>query len=258
MRIELEENKEKQAEEIARAKKEKKPPVKFSDLTGKKKAEFIWDYYKWWIIGGIAVIILAVIFVRDWRENSKPVYLYAEMLNTYLGYDKSASVYDDFVKEENIDLEEMNLYIGTETTLSTENFDSTMIAFQQRLIANYAAGTIDVVIGPRAIIEGPANCECYADFDEILPEDLKKELEDREYRFYYYEPTAEEIEAGSAAEPYCAGVFLDNCSYLNNIGENGAYPVAKNEGERIVFTIAANSERTDHAIEFLRFLIHNH
>ena len=58
--------------------------------------------------------------------------------------------------------------------------------------------------------------------------------------------------------PYVAGVYLDNCSYLNNMGEHGAYPVAKTEDDRVIFTIAANSQRTDHAIEFLRFLIHNH
>ena len=53
-----------------------------NDLSGKKKVEFIWDYYKWWIIGGIAAMIVGFIFIRDYRENSKPTYLYVEMLNT--------------------------------------------------------------------------------------------------------------------------------------------------------------------------------
>ncbi len=232
-----------------------KEKTKLSDLKGKAKAAYIWDYYKWWFIGGIIVIVLAVTFIRDWRENSKPVFLYAEMLNTYFAYDKSNTISDDFVRAENIDLDKEQLVIGTDTYLSDENFDNTMIAFQQRLIASYAAQSIDVVIGPKKILEGPANCDAYANFEEILPKELLEELKDRDYELYYFDPAADEIDdTGYDPTPYCAGIYLDNCTYLNNMGENGAYPVAETEGDRIIFTIAANSLRVDHAIDFLKFL----
>ena len=261
MRIGIDENKA-QSDELADLIKDSsaKEETKFSDLSGRKKAEYIWDYYKWWFIIGAAVIIVSVIFIRDYKENSKPEYLYVEMLNTYFGADKTNTVYDDFVNEAGIDLTTERLTIGTDATLSDENYDTTMIAFQQRLVANYAAGEIDVVIGPKKIIEGPANWDDYARFEDIIPKDLMDELADRDYELYYFDPAADEIEdeEGVDLTPYCAGVYLDNCSYLNNMGENGAYPVAETENDRIVFTIAANSQRTDHAIEFLRFLVHNH
>lgn len=256
MRIELEDNKDIADEPVDKPAAE---PVKFSDLSGKKKAEYIWDYYKWWIIGTIVAVILIVNFVKDYRENSKPTYLYVEMFNSYFGYDGSNTLYDDFVAEAGIDLSTERLDIQTGATLSTENFDTTMIAYQQRLIAAYAAQTIDVVIGPRNIIEGPANCDCYADLDAILPQDLKDELVDREYEFYVYDPSKDEAAdpEEAQAKPYTAGIYLDNCSYLNNMGEHGAYPVAETPDDRPVLTIAANSLHTDHAIEFIRFLIHN-
>ena len=258
MRIELE-NKD---NEIKTEPEIQKPeePTKFSELSGKKKAEFIWDYYKWWFIVGIAAIILLGVFIHDYRENSKPDYLYVEMLNTYLSADPSNSLYEDFVKEANIDLTKEHLTIGTETTLSDELYDTTMIAFQQRLVANYASGELDVVIGPKKIIEGPANWDCYANFDDIIPQDLIDELKDREYEFYYFDPSKDEIEdeEGDERPAYCAGVYLDTCAYLNNMGESGAYPVAESEDDRIVFTISANSKRVDHAVEFLRFLIQDH
>ena len=237
-----------------------KEETRFSELSGKKKAAYIWDYYKWWFIGGIIAIIALTIFIRDYRENSKPDYLYVEMLNTYFGYDKTNTLYDDFVSEAGIDLSKERLTIGTEVTLSKDNYDTTMIAFQQRLVANYAAGMLDVVIGPKDIIEGPANCDNYAKFDDVIPKDLMDELLDRDYELYYFDPAADEIEDydGEDLTPYCAGVYLDNCSYLNDLGEHGAYPVAETEDDRPVFTIAANSQRMDHAVEFLRFLIHNH
>lgn len=264
MRIELENNKAIQNEETASdglaeliRDQSEKQDEKFSELSGTKKAEYIWDYYKWWIIGAVIAIIAVCVFIRDYRENSKPTYLYAEMLNTYFGYDKSNTLYDDFVKAEGIDLTKEHLTIGMDTTLSVENYDTTMLAYQQRLIANYSAGELDVVIGPKEIMEGPANCDNYADFSVIIPEDLKEDLEDRGYEFYYFDPSKDEIEdyEGEDVTPYWAGIYLDDCAYLNNMGENGAYPVADTEDDRVVFTIAANSKRVDHAVEFLRFLI---
>lgn len=238
----------------------KKEETKFSDLSGAKKIGYIWDYYKWWFIGAIILVIVGSVLVRDYRENSKPMYLYVEMLNTYFGYDGTNTLYDDYVKASGVDLNKERLNIGMETMLSVDTFDTTMIAFQERLVANYSAGEIDVVIGPKEIIEGPANWDCYADFDKIIPQDLMDELKDREYEFYYFDPSADEVEdlPGEDLTPYCAGVYLDTCSYLNNMGEHGAYGVATEEKDRPVFTIASNSKRTDHAIEFLRFLIHNH
>ena len=233
-----------------------KADTRFSELDRKKKAEYIWDYYRWWIIGGIIVVVLLTIFIRDYRENSKPTYLDVEILNTYFGYDKSNTLYDDFVREEGIDLSKEHLTISMDTTLSTDNFDTTMIAFQQRLLASYAAQEVDVVIGPKKIIEGPANCDAYANFEKILPPDLLADLKDRDYELYYFDPAADEIDdaEGEDLTPYCAGIYIDNCAYLNNMGEAGAYPVAESEDDRPVLTIAANSLRIDHAIEFLRFI----
>ena len=95
MRIELDDNKDKakdekaQSEELAKLIKEQDSRDKpaFSELSGKKKAEYIWYYYKWWFICGIIGIVLLVNFIKDYRENSKPTYLYVEMVNTYFGLD---------------------------------------------------------------------------------------------------------------------------------------------------------------------------
>ena len=256
MRIELE-NEKKTEDDAARQPVIPQPAMKFSEMPGRKKAEYIWDYYKWWFIGGIIAVIVAVTFIRDYRENSKPEYLYVEMLNTYFGYDNSYTLYDDYVQAAGIDLSKEQLTIDTGMTLSTESYDTTMIAYQQRLVAGYAAQNIDVVIAPKNIIEGPANWDNYADFEKIIPKDLLEELAERDYELYYYDPSNNETEddEGEKRTPYCAGVYLDNCSYLNNMGVSGAYPVAETEDDRPVLTITSNSLRTDHAVEFLRFLI---
>lgn len=235
----------------------KEQTAKFSELSLKKKIEYVWDYYKWYIIVGLAVMVFGTIFVRDYKDNLRPTYITVEMLNSYFAYDTTNTVSDDFINQYNIDTNEYKLYINTGMNLAEQGFDTTMLANQQKLVSMYTAQDLDVVIGPVQTIEGAANCDCYGNLNEILPKDLIDELVDREYEFYYFDPSKDEIEDYEERQPYFAGVYLDNCSYLNNNGEYGAYAVPETEEERAVFTIAANSLRQDHAIEFLRFLIEN-
>lgn len=268
MRIELEsENKNKPdvssefAKLVASQGDEEKKTTKevFSKLDTKAKIGFIWDYYKWWIIGTIIFVVVAVTFYKNFKENSKPTYLAVEMINTYLGSDTGNTVEEDFINEAGIDLNVYNTRFGFDMFLSNELIDTTMLAFQQRLVANYAAGDLDVVIGPVNIMENAANCDNYANLNDILPQDLIDELKDREYEFYYFDPSKDEIEddPNDDLTPYFAGVYLDTCSYLNNMGQSGAYPVAKKDEDKVIFTVAANTKNPEHAAEFLRFLIHN-
>ena len=259
MRIELEDNTKNEAAQSAAPIQDKDSKELFNELSFKNKVVYIWDYYKWWFIGTIIAAVLVVTFVRSYRENSKPVYIDVEFLNTYLGSDLDNPLEEDFIKEAGIDTNVYNVSIGYDISLSNDVFDTTMLAYQERLVANYAAAELDVVVGPVDIMEGAANCDNYAHLDDILPQDLIDELKDREYEFYYFDPSKDEIEdyEGEDLTPYFAGIYLDDCSYLNNIGEYGAYGVAEKEEDRVIFTIAANTQHAEQAVEFLRFLIHN-
>ena len=53
----------------------KQESIKLKDMPPKKKAEYIWEYYKIPIIGVIAAIIFIVTFTRDYRINKRPYFL---------------------------------------------------------------------------------------------------------------------------------------------------------------------------------------
>lgn len=236
----------------------KEQRAKFSELNFNQKVEYIWDYYKWFFIIGIAVIIFGSVFIRDYMDNLKPTYIEVEILNSYFVVDATNTVKSDFIDQFGINEDEYKVYIDTGITLSEEAFDTVMLANQQKIISMYSAQELDVVIGPVDVMEGSANCDCYADLSQVLPSELIDELIDREYEFYYFNPSEDSIDNnGENGTPYFAGVYLDNCSYLNNNGEYGAYELTTEEKKRPIFTIAANSTRQDKAIEFLRFLIEN-
>lgn len=232
---------------------------KLSEMTLKGKLTYIWDYYKWWFVGALAVIIISVLTIREIKDNMRPVYIYALLLNSYYAVDESNTLKADYINQFGVNTDEYKLYIDDGISLTEQGFDTTMLANQQKIVSMYSAAELDVVIGPVNVLEGPANCDAYADLTEMLPKDLIDELVDRDYEFYYFDPHADEIEDSpdDDRKPYFAGVYLDNCSYLNNNGEYGAYPVAEDEKDRPVFTIPANTQRPERAVEFLRFLIEN-
>ena len=225
----------------------KEQTLKFKDMSLKKKAGYIWDYYKWWIIGGIIFIIAAFSFISQWRISSRPVYLQAYFLNSNLIYDPDSTIMQDYIDMYNIDTDAYNLYIDTGSYIDPDGYDQVSMGNQMKLMASYYAGDIDVLAGPKILIDGYANADAYADLMEILPESLIEELDAKGYETY----TCKNEDGRS----FIAGIYLDNCSYLKEQGEGGVYPESSSDDERPVFTIAANSQNQDHAIELLEMLI---
>ena len=43
------------------------------DLSGKEKLAYLWEYYKWFAIGAVALIVATVSIIISVRENSKEV-----------------------------------------------------------------------------------------------------------------------------------------------------------------------------------------
>lgn len=128
----------------------------------------------------------------------------------------------------------------------TDDSDQLTLGNQQKIMALLSSGELDSMTGPADIIDRYASLEAYADLDTLLPDDLKQELADKGYEFYY--STYEDGE-------HMTGVYMDSCDYLNSQGTDGAFPDAAEEGLRPVFTITVNASEPEHAIAFLRMMI---
>ena len=226
---------------------------KLKDMPFKKKAEYIWEYYKIHIIGTIAAIILICVFIHDWRENKRPVYLDAVIINSDIAYYDDNPIRDDFVKYAGIDTKAYNLQIDTGFVISDTQNDQMSMINTEKLMALFAAGDLDVVIGPDDIIDSYGALNAYMDLTDVLTPELKKELEDKGYEMYYttvYEEdeNGNETEAGS----YLAGVYLDNSEYLDKVGIGGAFTTQKDAGKRPVFTLAHSAKNIDNSFKLLK------
>lgn len=243
----------------------KEQTSKLKNMTRKEKASYIWDYYKIHILVIIGIIIFATVLIKDVVENNKPTYLYAVFINSNFAVDPTGTLEDDYVRCANINPDEEHVYITFDTNFRDDYFDTTAIAYQQKLVALYQANDIDIVAGPVGIMETSADCGGYGNFEELLPADLLEELEEKGYEFYTYKGRRydeeekafldpEDLQELENFTPYIAGIYLDTCPYLNNMGEYGAFNMPTNEDERPIITIPAGTKRLDHSIEFIRFI----
>lgn len=243
----------------------KEQKSKFKNMTGREKASYIWDYYKIHIIAGLIIIIFGSVLIRDIRENNKPTYLYAVFINSNFAVDTSNTLEDDYIRCMDIDTDKEHAYFSYDINFSDNYFDTTFIAYQQKLVALYEAKDLDIVVGPVGIMETSADCNGYGNLEELLPSDLLDELTEKGYEFYTYSGRKytdeeksfmdeEDLKELENFTPYVAGIYLDTCPYLNNMGEYGAYNMASDESGRPILTIPESTQRLEHAIDFVRFI----
>ncbi len=226
--------------------------VKLKDMTFKKKVEYIWEYYKIPIIGVIAAIVFICVFIRDYRVNKRPMYLDAVIINSDIAYNESEPLKNDYIKYAGVDTDTYNLSIDTGFLISESSMDQMSVANMQKIMALFAAGSVDVLLGPDSIMDSYGAQSAYMDINSVLPDDLKKQLSDAGYELYYT-TVYEEDENGELkpGETYPAGIYLDDSGYLNGLG---AFASQKADGKRPVFAFASCAVNTDNAIKFLRML----
>ena len=213
---------------------------KFKNMTVKEKLRYIWDYYRIPIIIGIIGVVFIFTLVKDIISNNRETYLSACILNSNYTYETDTTLVNEYVNYSGVDTEAMQLNIDFSMHIDLNAADQMSLAYQQKVMALFAAKEIDVMVGDQNIIDSYASAEAFCNLTELLPADLAAELEQKGYTYY----TAT-YENGSTVP---VGLYMDSCVRLKNDDtyKDGVHPI---------FTISANAPHPEHAIEFLRFLI---
>ncbi|MBR6485641.1 MAG: hypothetical protein IKT17_03015 [Lachnospiraceae bacterium] len=226
--------------------------VKLQDMTFKKKAAYIWEYYKFHIIGVIAAVVFVCVFIRDLRMNKRPVYLDVVILNSDMAYRDDNPLQDDYVKYAGVDTRAYNISFDTAFLISESGTDQMTVANMQKLMALFAAGSIDVILGPDSLVDTYGNLDAFADISEVIPADLQQRLLDSGYEMYY--ATVYEEDKNGELKPvstYPAGFYLDDSDYMNSLG---VFATQKALGKRPVFALASCCTNTDNALKLLKML----
>ncbi len=221
----------------------KKAKVDWKNLSGKKKAEYIWDYYKIHILVGILVLSLGVYSVVKIVTHRDPL-MSVIMLNCEKQSLDSQSVFEPFLTQWGYEVYPQavkchnNFTFREEGGSDTAVFESNLMEYAQLKQAYFAllyTKEYDIVMGNGPVFNETADGGAFADLREILSEESLETY--AEYLIY----TDEE----GTVEKYPCGIQLNGDN--NWLAENGLYQscsvgVLKN---------APNSEISARMIQYL-------
>lgn len=139
----------------------------FSKMTKKQKREYIWDYYKLPIIGGIIIISIVVSIVNS-MVNGERYAFNLTVIGGYLDTEKSGEIGDDITKL---------LYQGDDRTLAGVDYYSLMpdqnnvpqldYNMAQKFMAKVAAKQIDVIVLPEEMYKSYLEEDFFLDLTKV-------------------------------------------------------------------------------------------
>lgn len=214
------------------------------DIKGfRKKVQYIWEYYH---IIFFTVIMCAVLIggvaISVYKNIKYKTIFYCVIINNHLTEETQDALTQDFSAYLNLNKENELLTVDNSLVIDYEENspqqENTYYSVE-KLTALFASRTVDCFITDGTVTEAYAKTAGFHDLNQLLPQDMLNALSDRLVTFTAYAnedaPGVEgaysiDITGTEFAEKY--GIYLDK-AYLS---------------------IVINSEHTDSAIAFIRFV----
>lgn len=196
--------------------------------TLRQKLSYIWDYYKFPIIG-IPLGILLLIYVISAFTGTKDVPFSVYFINQDVSLESCQSLEAKLLATPALaDIVE-DIYVDASLIINPEapDFDS-----QMSFTASISGHTIDIMISDQSFLEYYAKMDALADLSEVLPADLYDLM-------MPYLITTENKEG--LMTPYA--IDLSDCAYFTDLNLNTP-----------VLTIAKYSEHQEACIAFLHLV----
>ncbi len=211
---------------------EKKPD--FKAMSTKAKIGYVWDYYKWHIIGTIAAVSFVISMIHHYVTYRDPL-LNVIMLNCNNSYNTDSSGFDEFQAVYGYDPEEYPISLASFYLAEGDNATSASYTDYQALTTMIAAGGEDIFIGTGDTYLAYCKEGALLDLSTILSPDLLSEYEDC---FIY-------STAGGEVAPYPCAIELTDNSWIR---KNNYY-------DTCYFGIFYSNQNPDACKEFAEFLL---
>ncbi|MBB5262921.1 hypothetical protein HNP82_000015 [Catenibacillus scindens] len=194
---------------------------KLSKMNFRQKVDYIWTYYKFWMLIFAVCILVVAAFVQA-QLAYNPDAMTMLMCDTYCEDTHTAyqSINDDFREYIALYEEEKDPISFDDTiSFSARNSDASYAAMLQKLMALVLSGGADLMVGPASAIEYYGAQNMFSDLEEVLPQDLFEQLKEEGVLFETtYTPTEEEMADGAVERTFYCGIRLDNVSYFQEKG----------------------------------------
>ena len=118
---------------------------KLLDLSWKEKIEYIWNYYKLWIIGIVAFLFLTIFLTIRIATNIEGYWLNGVFANTMADAGTGSSLWEDFTDYADLDLKEKKLEFNAESYFDYLKNQAKGNNYYNAFVALTDAGVLDFV-----------------------------------------------------------------------------------------------------------------
>lgn len=228
---------------------------KLKQMSAREKASYIYDYYKWHILGSVLALAVLISVLAGFLTAKEPVFC-VTMVNSYLTDPSQSTLLSDFSEAmPDFDPSREKMVMECGIWMDPKALDALTVGYDQKLVASFTAGTIDVMLADKDIIEKYAPFGVFEDLGQLLDDSLLQELKEGGYELLSYEidPSVSEVPSPSAA-----GLCLTQSPVLSEGFESpsGHSPYFNTEdGHLPVLAIPRSSTHKDASVDFVRYLI---
>lgn len=206
--------------------KEEKPDTVLTKFA--KSLGYFWEYYKWYVIIPAIVIVLVVIFVASYINESREIALRIALVNTIDISDPLAAFQVDYPNDRGIDTGELPVKVEydfqfPEDSAVATKIDDTTIAKMQKLSVMVGTGKLDVMFATPWVIDQYSLSGTTTDVREIFDEEFLEKYKDRIY--YAEDDTGEVIPVGFETDGCTAlGEFTDGATPVMAVFDSAPHP----------------------------------
>lgn len=119
---------------------------KLSGMTTGKKLEYIWQYYKLWIIGIVALLMFVSYMTANFMKANRPTQLYVGFVNTNAEVANKSPLWKDYVLQTGADTSKVNIDFDNVFYFDMSKRSVTGNHYYEKLVVLIDSGTVDAVV----------------------------------------------------------------------------------------------------------------
>ena len=177
-----------------------------SRLQGAAKLQYVWDYYKLWIIGVVCLVAFVIYFVVARAMTPNDNWFYITIANTQADAGNKSQIWRDFVDYSGYDTREKNVYFNTNCYF--DPFSERINNYYTYFVAYVDAGTLDLIAMEKDDLQKLGERGRLLDLSRPEASEIMAKYEDR---LIYAVPLDEEY----STEPVPIGIDLSDSALIS-------------------------------------------
>lgn len=117
---------------------------KLQPLSTRQKLAYIWDYYKLWIIGIVALVLFSGYMVSNYIHANRETHVYIMYVNTFAEIGQDSDFWQGYVDFADVDAAQENVSFDAENYFKMANANGN--TYYEKAVVLMDSGTMDAIV----------------------------------------------------------------------------------------------------------------